>query len=65
MTIKIQAYQKQGIKSDKIEDEFEFCCWEDLKKWLGRFPILYGCPKCSPKTNLTKPKENVNKENNS
>jgi len=46
MTIKIQAYQKFGVKSNKIEDEFEFCCWTDLKKWLDSFPNLHSCKKC-------------------
>lgn len=46
MTIKIQAYQKNGIKSDKIEEEFEFCCWEKLKRWLDGFSELHTCKNC-------------------
>lgn len=46
MTIKIQAYQANGIKTDKIVDEFEFCCWESLNTWLNSGFILHKCPKC-------------------
>jgi len=42
MTIKIFVYQKRGIKSDKLIDKFEFCCWMELKKWLDHFKV-YGC----------------------
>lgn len=49
MTIKIQAYQKHGIKSDKVEDEFEFCCWDDLFKWLAKFSNLHKCSDCTTK----------------
>jgi len=49
MTIKIQAYQKRGIKTDKIESEFEFCCWDDLKKWMKGFEPLHKCPECKDK----------------
>ena len=46
MTIKIQAYQKFGVKSDKLEDEYEFCCWESLKKWLDGFSSHHKCKQC-------------------
>lgn len=46
MTIKIQAYQKQGIKTDEVIDTFEFCCWDSLSKWLNSGFVLYKCPKC-------------------
>lgn len=50
MTIKIQVYQKQGIKSDKIEDEYEFCCWSALRNWLiGYRDNLYICKDCKIK----------------
>jgi len=48
--IKIQAYQKRGIKTDKIEDEYEFCCWDHLYKWLGDWDGLNQCPDCIKKT---------------
>jgi len=46
MTIRIQTYQSKGIKTDKLVDEFEFCCWDDLEKWLKRY-TLWKCPKCN------------------
>ena len=46
MTIKIKAYQKNGIKTDKVIDEFEFCCWEKLKEWLDSWDGLNKCPEC-------------------
>ena len=49
MTIKIQAFQRQGIKSDKCEDRYEFCCWEALHQWLHRFARLNKCLKCKAK----------------
>jgi len=54
MTIKIQAFQKCGIKSDKCEEEFEFCCWESLYQWLHGFE-LHKCPQCAK--NLEKKNE--------
>jgi len=45
MTLKLQAYQSRGIKTDKIIDEFEFCCWEDLFRWLKAFASLHKCKK--------------------
>jgi hypothetical protein len=47
MTIKIQAYQKEGIKTNKIVDEYEFCCWDALNKWLNSGFVLYKCPECN------------------
>jgi hypothetical protein len=49
MTIKIQAYQAKGIKTDKIVDEYEFCCWDALNKWLNSGFILHKCPECKKK----------------
>jgi hypothetical protein len=46
MTIKIQAYQKGGIKTNKIIDEYEFCCWDALNKWLNSGFVLHKCPEC-------------------
>ena len=47
MTIKIEAWQSLGIKTDKIIDRFEFCCWEDLNNWMNRPNIaLHKCLKC-------------------
>jgi len=48
--LKIQAYQKQGIKTDELINEFEFCCWEDLFNWLKGFTELHRCPKCNKKS---------------
>lgn len=45
--IKIQAYQIKGIKTDKVEDEFEFCCWQSLYNWLNGFKKLHKCPICN------------------
>ena len=50
MTIKIQAFQSEGIKTDKCIDKFEFCCWVELYKWLqGYGKNLHKCPKCKVK----------------
>ena len=49
MTIKIQAYQRNGIKSDKVEEEFEFCCWDELFRWLKGYKGLNKCPECMKK----------------
>lgn len=46
MTIEIKAYQKHGKISDKLEDEFKFCCWDDLYKWLKKFHKLHKCDEC-------------------
>ncbi len=46
MTIKVQAYQKQGIKTKELVDEYEFCCWQDLFDWLTKWSSLHKCPKC-------------------
>lgn len=55
MTIKIQAYQTRGIKTNKIVDEFEFCCWQSLADWLNSGFILHKCPECKSKQ-LKQPK---------
>jgi len=49
MTIKIQAYQRYGEKTDDLVDEFEFCCWEDLHQWLHHFKELHKCKVCQEK----------------
>jgi hypothetical protein len=48
LTIRIQAYQKHGIETGKIEDEYEFCCWHALYKWLSAYgkKRLHKCPQC-------------------
>jgi hypothetical protein len=48
MTIKIQAYQKKGIKTKELVDEYEFCCWHSLFEWLKGFS-LHKCPACKKK----------------
>ena len=58
MVLKIQAFQKYGIKTDKCVEEFEFCCWDSLSKWLEGYTQLNKCPKCSKEV-----KENKNGEN--
>lgn len=50
MTIKIRAYQKNGIKTDELIDEYEFCCWDSLNKWLNSGFILHKCPECKGNT---------------
>ena len=47
--LKIKTYQKYGIKTDELVDEFEFCCWDDLKNWLDSFTGLNRCPECNAK----------------
>lgn len=54
MTIKIQAYQKHGIKCDELVNEFEFCCWKKLKEWLEGFSNVHACKDCSAKAKSTK-----------
>ena len=49
MTIKIQAYQKHGVKTKEIIDEYEFCCWTALMEWLESYPGLHSCPQCKEK----------------
>lgn len=48
MTLKIQAYQALGKKTDHIVDEYEFCCWDALFRWLQSYGQgnLHKCPKC-------------------
>ena len=55
MTIKIQAYQKFGVKTEEIVDEYEFCCWQDLYNWLSGYNGLNRCPKCKQKENQNNP----------
>ncbi len=55
MTIKIKAYQRHGMKTEERIDEFEFCCWKELRVWLNGYPRLYDCSKCrSKKEAITK-----------
>lgn len=50
MTIKIEAWQAQGIKTDHCVDKYEFCCWTQLLKWLqGWGEHLHKCPDCISK----------------
>ena len=49
MTLKIQAYQRYGDKTNELVDEFEFCCWESLHQWLRQFKTLHKCPNCRKK----------------
>lgn len=50
MTIKIEAWQSAGIKTDRCVEDFEFCCWQDLLDWLKGFAELNKCPNCLKKT---------------
>ena len=52
MTLKIQAYQRQGKKCKELVDEYEFCCWDKLIKWLDGFSP-YKCKKCADKDTRT------------
>jgi hypothetical protein len=53
-SIKVKAYQKRGIPTGKLEEEFEFCCWQSLYEWLkswdtktnGIGKSLYKCKDC-------------------
>lgn len=42
--IAYQNYNKPISEGDKPE-EFEFCCWDALRRWLDKFS-LYKCKKC-------------------
>ena len=44
--IKIQAYQNKGIRTEKCQDSFEFCCWHKLFEWMKQFAGLNKCPEC-------------------
>ena len=51
MTLKIQAFQSNGIKTELCQDKFEFCCWQELANWLkGYGTKLHKCPACKEKT---------------
>jgi hypothetical protein len=50
MTIKIEAWQSHGKKTDHCVDKYEFCCWESLKRWLEGFTPLNKCPKCEKRS---------------
>ncbi len=54
MTIKIQAYQKYGIKTKELVDEYEFCCWQYLLNWLKGFGELNKCSKCIKRSKIGK-----------
>jgi hypothetical protein len=45
--IKVIAYQKKNkpLMEGEKPQEFEFCCWDALKKWLDKFS-LYKCEEC-------------------
>lgn len=45
--IRVIAYQKKGMPIGEGEEpeEFEFCCWDALYKWLNEF-VLHKCEKC-------------------
>ncbi len=66
MTIKIQAFQRCGVKTDKCIDTFEFCCWTKLHTWLHGYSKLHSCPECQSSITQAKPemkqeeKENAN-----
>ena len=42
--IKVQAYERNGVQSDKVQEEFEFCCWINLEAWMDKYN-LYNCKK--------------------
>jgi len=46
MTIKIEAWQSEGVKTDECIDKYEFCCWSGLMRWLSTFTELNKCPAC-------------------
>ncbi len=46
MTIRVYAHQKCGIKTDRVVNDYEFCCWDKLGKWLKKYSGLNKCPKC-------------------
>ena len=52
MTIKIQAYQKYGRKTRTVQDEYQFCCWGKLYRWLEGFASLNKCSECEEKDNI-------------
>jgi hypothetical protein len=45
--IRVIAYQKNGkpIKEGEEPEEFEFCCWDNLYKWLSKYS-LHKCQDC-------------------
>jgi len=54
MTIKIEAWQSEGIKKNECIDKFEFCCWDGLDKWLHRPNIIpHKCPKCKEEAGIS------------
>jgi len=48
MTIKVHVWQKYGISTDHVIEEYEFCCWQSLFDWMKRFS-LHQCPDCKKK----------------
>ena len=45
--IKVQAYQSYGRKTANVQDEYEFCCWDALHKWLNKPNWkMHKCPEC-------------------
>ena len=49
MTIKIEAFQAKGIKTNEVMDKYRFCCWEALYDWLSKHHELWKCPDCKKK----------------
>jgi hypothetical protein len=49
MTIKIEAWQSAGIKTDHKVEDYEFCCWQSLFDWLKGWSELNKCPACQCK----------------
>lgn len=45
--IKVQAFQKHGMVTTELVDEFKFCCWDQLHKWLDKPSWkLHKCTDC-------------------
>jgi len=49
MTIKLEAWQALGVKTNHCVDKFEFCCWQALLDWLNGYGSVHKCPKCQKK----------------
>ena len=47
MTIKIEAWSREGLHQEHCVDKFEFCCWHELKKWINNPNLLpHMCTDC-------------------
>lgn len=53
MKIIVYAYQEYG-KPIKKPKRYDFCCWQDLDKWLHSVTHLYGCEACEKKNTASK-----------